>query len=130
MSSYCATKHAVVAMSECLHHELTMVSGGKVKVSVLCPAWVKTRISDSGRNRPGVAGEARERTQQEQMIEGMIRAAVEAGIPPEVVADKVCAAILAEKFWILTHSRTKKAVEKRMRTILDDTLPELEVPGG
>jgi NAD(P)-dependent dehydrogenase (short-subunit alcohol dehydrogenase family) len=130
MGAYCATKHAVVAMSECLHHELDMVTGGKVKVSVLCPGWVKTRIADSGRNRPGGAPSApQERSQQEQMMESMIRAAVESGIPPEVVADKVCAAIAEEKFWILTHSRTKKTVETRMRTILDDTLPVLEVPG-
>jgi NAD(P)-dependent dehydrogenase (short-subunit alcohol dehydrogenase family) len=131
MGPYCATKHAVVAMSECLHHELTMATGGKVKVSVLCPAWVKTRIADSGRNRPGGEDRAsREGTQQEQMMEGMIRAAVEAGIPPEVVADKVCAAVLAEKFYILTHSKTKPTIEKRMRGILEERSPELELPGS
>jgi NAD(P)-dependent dehydrogenase (short-subunit alcohol dehydrogenase family) len=132
MGPYCATKHAVVAMSECLHHELSMTTAGKVKVSVLCPAWVKTRIADSGRNRPVSAGEsaARERTDQEKTIEGMIRAAVDSGIPPEVVAEKVLAAIVEEKFWILTHSKTKKSVEKRMRGILDDRAPEMEVPGG
>jgi NAD(P)-dependent dehydrogenase (short-subunit alcohol dehydrogenase family) len=130
MSAYCATKHAVVAMSECLHHELTMAAGGKVKVSVLCPAWVKTRIADSGRNRPGGPATPREPSQQEQMIEGMVRAAVESGIPPEVVADKVCQAVLAESFYILTHSNTKKTIEKRMRSILDGTLPVLDVPGA
>jgi NAD(P)-dependent dehydrogenase (short-subunit alcohol dehydrogenase family) len=137
MGAYCATKHAVVAMSECLHHELTMTTGGKVRVSVLCPAWVKTRIADSGRNRPlsalaGQAGQAsapRQPTQQEQMMESMIRAAVESGIPAEVVADKVHAAIVGEKFWILTHTKTKKNVEKRMQGILEDRLPELEMPG-
>jgi NAD(P)-dependent dehydrogenase (short-subunit alcohol dehydrogenase family) len=127
---YCATKYAVVAMSECLHQELFLSAGGKVKVSVLCPAWVKTRISDSDRNRPAsapiVAGPAR--TPQEQMVEGMVRAAIEAGMPPEVVADKVLEAILAEKFWILTHSKTKKIVEKRMIGILEDRLPEFEPP--
>jgi NAD(P)-dependent dehydrogenase (short-subunit alcohol dehydrogenase family) len=129
MSAYCATKHAVVAMSECLHHELSIVAAGKVKVSVLCPAWVKTRIADSGRNRPGGPAASREPTQQEQMIEGMIRAAVDSGIPPEVVAEKVCAAVLGETFWILTHTDTKKPIEKRMRTILDGTPPVLDIPG-
>jgi short-subunit dehydrogenase len=130
MAAYCATKHAVVAMSECLHHDLTMTTGGKVHVSVLCPAWVKTRIADSGRNRPpGQETLAREATQQEKMMDGMMRAAIESGIPPEVVADKVHAAIVGERFWILTHSKTKNAVEKRMQGILEDRLPELEVPG-
>jgi NAD(P)-dependent dehydrogenase (short-subunit alcohol dehydrogenase family) len=131
MGAYCATKHAVVAMSECLHHELSLTTGGKVKVSVLCPAWVKTRIGESERNRPKDApADGRALTQQEQMIQGMIRAAVDAGIPPAVVADKVLKAIVDEKFYILTHSKTKKAVEKRMRAILDDGLPELDPVGG
>ena len=130
MSAYCATKHAVVAMSECLHHELTMATGGKVRVSVLCPAWVKTRIADSGRNRPSGALASGTASPQDQAIEGMVRAAVESGIPPEVVADKVCAAIVEEKFWILTHPKTKKTVEKRMQGILEDRLPELDMPGA
>ncbi len=131
MGPYCATKHAVVAMSECLHHDLSLTTGGKVKVSVLCPAWVKTRIADSGRNRPkdARAGEA-PRSEQEKMMEGMIRSAVENGIPPEVVAEKVLKAIVEEKFYILTHGKTKKNVETRMRGILDDKVPTLEMAGG
>src|SRR5262249_38551895 len=51
MGPYNASKHAVVAISETLHHELAMSAPG-VHVSVLCPGWVKTNIADSGRNRP------------------------------------------------------------------------------
>jgi NAD(P)-dependent dehydrogenase (short-subunit alcohol dehydrogenase family) len=128
LASYCATKHAVVGMSECLHHDLMLAAGGKVKVSVLCPAWVKTRISDSERNRPSSAQRpARPPTPQDQMVEGMMRAAIQSGIPPEVVAEKVLHAILEEKFWILTHSKTKKMVEKRMQGILTDQNPQFDL---
>ncbi len=132
MGAYCATKHAVVAMSECLHHDLTLAADGKVKVSVLCPAWVKTRISDSDRNRPSSApkGQGAKRTPQDQMVESMVRAAVDSGMPPDVVAEKVFQAIVEEKFWILTHSKTKKIVEKRMTGILEDRNPEFEAPGS
>ena len=41
MGIYCVTKHAVVALSEVLHHEMQMLHA-KVGVSVLCPAWVNT----------------------------------------------------------------------------------------
>jgi len=51
MGPYNASKHAVVAISETLHHELAM-SAPQVKVSVLCPGWVNTRIHESARNRP------------------------------------------------------------------------------
>jgi NAD(P)-dependent dehydrogenase (short-subunit alcohol dehydrogenase family) len=128
MASYCATKHAVVGMSECLHHDLALAAGGKVKVSVLCPAWVKTRISDSERNRPESATRpARPPAQQEQMMESMMRSAVASGIPPAVVAEKVLQAILEEKFWILTHPKTKKIVEKRMQGILTDQNPQFDL---
>jgi NAD(P)-dependent dehydrogenase (short-subunit alcohol dehydrogenase family) len=129
MSAYCATKHAVVGMSECLHHELVLAAGGKVKVSVLCPAWVKTRISDSERNRPESAKRPpRPLTPQEQMVESMMRAAIASGIPPEVVAEKVLQAVLEEKFWILTHPKTKRLVEKRTQGILTDAVPQFD-PG-
>jgi NAD(P)-dependent dehydrogenase (short-subunit alcohol dehydrogenase family) len=130
MGAYCATKHAVVAMSECLHHDLAAAARGKVKVSVLCPAWVKTRISDSDRNRPASApkSEVRARTPQGQMVEGMVRAAIEAGMPAEVVAEKVLAAIVEEKFWILTHTNTKPLVEKRMTGIVEGRSPEFVPP--
>jgi NAD(P)-dependent dehydrogenase (short-subunit alcohol dehydrogenase family) len=128
MGPYCATKQAVVAISECLHHDLTVAAGGKVKVSVVCPAWVKTNIAESHRNRPASLprGEVTDRSPQREMMEGMVRSAVASGIPPEVVAEKVLRAVVEERFWVLTHPKTKGAVEKRMRGILGDALPEFD----
>jgi NADP-dependent 3-hydroxy acid dehydrogenase YdfG len=48
---YAATKHAVVALSEALYHELKHIGAG-VTVSVLCPGQVDTRIDEADRNRP------------------------------------------------------------------------------
>src|SRR5947207_3621865 len=50
-SAYNVTKHAVVALSETLHHDLRE-RGSAVGVSVLCPAYVPTGIADSERKRP------------------------------------------------------------------------------
>jgi NAD(P)-dependent dehydrogenase (short-subunit alcohol dehydrogenase family) len=132
MAPYCVTKQGVVALSECLHHDLTLKTAGKVKVSVLCPAWVKTKISESERNRPASLPRTARAApnDQERAIEGAVRTAVAMGIPPEVVAEKVLAAIVEERFWILTHSKTKKMIEKRMRGILDDAIPEYDAFGG
>ena len=56
MSAYCATKHAVVTISECLHHDFAITgNAGTMHVSVLCPGWVKTNIAESVRNRPGAS---------------------------------------------------------------------------
>ena len=48
---YHMTKHAVLGMSESLFHELAF-HAPKVKVSVLCPELVRTRIGFAKRNRP------------------------------------------------------------------------------
>ena len=48
---YNVTKHAVVALTETLYHDLGERKS-KVSCSVLCPAYVSTGIADSERNRP------------------------------------------------------------------------------
>ncbi len=125
MSTYCASKHAVIGFSECLHHDLALFGGGKVKVSVVCPAWVKTNIAEAERNRPepSAEGQARIESPQEQALSNMVRAAVAAGIPPEVVADSVVNAIVEERFWVLTHPNTKRLIESRMSGLLADRDP-------
>jgi NAD(P)-dependent dehydrogenase (short-subunit alcohol dehydrogenase family) len=132
MAAYCATKHAVVAVSECLHYDLAQATGGKVGVSVLCPAWVRTNIVDSERNRPPPSDgrairtlSARDRRIHER-IQEWTRSTVAAGMAPEEVADHVLAAITENRFWILTHPKTRGAVEDRMRGIVDGRNPEFE----
>jgi NAD(P)-dependent dehydrogenase (short-subunit alcohol dehydrogenase family) len=48
MGVYNATKHAVVALSETLHHDLA-ARGAKVRCSVVCPAFFASGIADSER---------------------------------------------------------------------------------
>jgi NAD(P)-dependent dehydrogenase (short-subunit alcohol dehydrogenase family) len=128
LSAYCATKHAVVGISECLHHELLLAAGGKVKVSVLCPGFVKTNIGDADRNRPAAspAKPIAERPPHEQAMDAMMREALSRGIPPSEVADQVLAAVVQERFWILTHPKMKKAVEVRTRGIVEGHSPEFD----
>jgi NAD(P)-dependent dehydrogenase (short-subunit alcohol dehydrogenase family) len=130
MAPYCATKHAVVAISECLHLDLAVTgNASKVHVSVLCPAWVKTNIADSERNRPASspARAIQDRSPQEQLMDQLVRAAIAGGISADEVAEQVLQAIVEERFWILTHPKTKKAVERRMRGIVEDKAPEFDL---
>jgi short-subunit dehydrogenase len=130
MAPYCATKHAVVAISECLHLDLAVTgNASKVHVSVLCPAWVKTNIADSERNRPASspARASQDRSPQEQLMDQLVRAAIAGGISADEVAEQVLQAIVEERFWILTHPKTKKAVERRMRGIVEDRAPEFDL---
>jgi NAD(P)-dependent dehydrogenase (short-subunit alcohol dehydrogenase family) len=133
MSPYCATKHAVVTMSECLHHELAFVTAGKVRVSVLCPGWVKTKIHESGRNRPSASakgGGHRELTSYEKATQEMTAAAIAKGLAPSEVADRVVRAILEPRFYIFTHPEMLGAFKTRAYEILGQTDPTFNPSAG
>lgn len=112
MSPYCATKFAVVAMSEALRGELADTSIG---VSVLCPGWVRTRIHDSRRNHPQPDAPSASLSDPEQVK--AVRELIEHGMPPERVADRVVEAIEADEFYIFTHPDMGSMVEERSQEI-------------
>jgi NAD(P)-dependent dehydrogenase (short-subunit alcohol dehydrogenase family) len=123
MGIYCVSKHAVVTLSECLHHDL-VERGAKIRASVLCPAYVPTRISDSERNRPSHLKDGRPKSAEELARDEQLRHAVKSGrINAEQVADAVFSAIQEERFYILTHQKIKAAIETRMQDILQERLP-------
>ena len=123
MGLYCVTKHAVVSLTECLHHDLVAHSD-KVRCSVLCPAYVPTRIADSERNRPAHLRDGRPKSEDDLRREEGLRHAVESGrISADQVADAVLNAIREQRFYILTHQRIKPAIETRMQDILLERLP-------
>jgi NAD(P)-dependent dehydrogenase (short-subunit alcohol dehydrogenase family) len=120
--AYNVTKHAVVALSETLHHDLRE-RGARVGVSVLCPAYVPTGIADSERNRP--AGFQSSKKSTETLArEQMLRKAVQSGrLSADDVARAVVQAVKEERFYILTHPRIKGAIRSRMEDILNDRPP-------
>ena len=111
MSPYHATKHAAVAISESLHHELAAI-GAPVGVSVLCPGMVHTRIHEAMRNWPDRYGPwpVIEDSPQVARWRQAARARVVAGQDPAAIADAVRDAIVAERFWILTHPEFSQAI--------------------
>src|SRR5712664_1540860 len=117
--AYNVTKHAVVALSETLHHDLRS-RGSAVGVSVLCPAYVPTGIADSERNRP----EGLEPTvKSKEMLarEALLKKAVASGrLSADDVARAVVQAVKEERFYILTHPRIKGAIGARMEDILGE----------
>jgi NAD(P)-dependent dehydrogenase (short-subunit alcohol dehydrogenase family) len=115
-SPYAATKFAVVAMSEGLAAELQPHGIG---VSVLCPEYVRTRIGESGRNRPGRYGESHQldpASPAAQVVAEIARR-LEAGIDPGQVAARVLEAIRNDQFYIFTHPNMREAVDERFAAI-------------
>ncbi|HZR82835.1 MAG TPA: SDR family NAD(P)-dependent oxidoreductase [Candidatus Binatia bacterium] len=133
MGVYNASKHAVVAISETLHHDLRQ-RGSAIGVSVLCPGYVDTRIMDSARNRPpdlaATRPDAREAApnaatdEDREARRAATRAALRAvGRTPTEVAARVLDAIQTGRFYVLTHPERKDGVRTRMEAILEETDP-------
>lgn len=96
---YHMTKHAALALSECLFHELAMTAP-QISVSCLCPELVNTGIAASARNRPADLAEENI-TQMQQMSMTAITDATAGSLPPRVLADRVLQAIKDGAFYIL-----------------------------
>jgi NAD(P)-dependent dehydrogenase (short-subunit alcohol dehydrogenase family) len=111
LAPYDVSKFGVVALTEALAQELASI-GRNVKASVLCPAWVRTNILDSGRNRP--AGVKPGKGPLEE-----VRQLLESGLDPAVVADCVLDAIREERLYILTHPELNDAIRRRTDYILN-----------
>ena len=122
LGAYKVTKHGVVSLSETLHHELAE-RGAKVKVSVLCPGIVNTRIMESARNRPGDLPPTGPRGPASEERWEALRRLVPAGMPAAQVADAVFEALRKDRFYILTHPEGKEAVRTRMEDILQERNP-------
>lgn len=123
MGIYNVTKHAVVTLSESLYQDLRL-QGSAVGVSVLCPAYVPTGISDSERNRPKELQDSQKKSPRQEILAQHLRKAVSSGkLSADDVARAVVAAVKEERFYILTHPRIKGAIQARMEDILEGRQP-------
>lgn len=117
LGMYCATKHAVVGLSESLWRE---VHPQGVGVSVLCPNLVDTKIFESERNRTDGVGMA----PSTAAVMAPLREAIGAiGIAPADVAGHVHDAVVADRFWVFTHPTTAPAAARRFADIEAGTHP-------
>jgi NAD(P)-dependent dehydrogenase (short-subunit alcohol dehydrogenase family) len=121
MSIYNVSKHAVVTLSETLQKELTLMDT-QVRVSVLCPGFVNTRILEAERNRPAALQNA-VAAERHPTFEEMASAALAAGLSPAQVAAQVVDAVKTERFYILTHPEFAPRVRERMDDILQGRTP-------
>ena len=114
---YCASKHAVVALSECLQHDLR-AAGAAIGVSVLCPSLLASGIADSARNRPAQWAQTVEPAPA--YYERVRRGMADSPITADDAARATLQAIDRGSFYVLPHEHTWASVERRMRAIGED----------
>jgi len=117
--SYDVAKQGVVALSEVLLAD-AMAANVPIRVSVLCPGVVRTKIGQSERNRPETVGGKAFGTQS-------LTTATEA-IDPEEVAEHVLRALIEGTFWIMTHPRYVGLAEERVAGMLSGGIPPIPSP--
>jgi NAD(P)-dependent dehydrogenase (short-subunit alcohol dehydrogenase family) len=118
---YCASKFAVVGLTESLHRELRAHDIG---CSVLCPIVVETKINENslrmrpaelrnpeGTDLPQFGGEA------PPMVGGVVH--------PDDVARRVVRAIERRDLYVLTHREQREILKRRARR-LDDAFEDWE----
>ena len=112
-SPYAASKFAVVNMSEGLAMQLEPLGIG---VTVVCPGFVRTRISENARNRPERYG----RSEPPGALTTRLAERVRSGLEPSDVAAQVVTAISEDELYVFTHhdANWRAELEARFAAIL------------
>jgi NAD(P)-dependent dehydrogenase (short-subunit alcohol dehydrogenase family) len=125
MGPYNATKAAVVALSETIRYELDD-EGSNVGISVLCPSWVRTNISSAVRNLPERLHYELTPQQAEEMLEYKSKRRQQLrdeAIDADDVARQVRDAVIANRFYVVTHPESVDNMRARFDRILNGENP-------
>lgn len=125
MGPYNASKAAVIAVSETLQFELED-EGSDVGVTVVCPGWVRTNISQAVRNLPEqyhyeltpeqAADMAEYKAHRKRVVTG-------GAIEPSVLAEQVRDAVLAKQFYVFTDDGSIDDAASRFDRIVRSQSP-------
>lgn len=96
-AAYLTSKHAVVAMTECLYQDLA-TTGAPIQVSAILPTWVKSRIfTDAQEQQPLLSREA------EEYFAQMLASNKDQGLEPLEAAGHMVEALARGDFWIFSE---------------------------
>jgi NAD(P)-dependent dehydrogenase (short-subunit alcohol dehydrogenase family) len=106
LGAYAAAKSAVLALSLSLQTEFDQL-GSLLGVSVLCPGFIATGITNSARNRPAELAEEAPPPNLPRTTAGAV-----ATLTAADVAEQVIEAITSNRFWILTHDQYQTVIRQ------------------
>ena len=121
---YAVTKTGILALSEGLYLQLK-ARNSPIGVSVLCPAFVNSRLFEAERNRPANLQNPHEPPRPRppaQLVSQFNK--VSPTISPEQTADIVFKAIREGTFYIFTHPLVQELFRQRAENILKGRNPE------
>lgn len=120
---YNVSKHAVVALSEALYHDLELVTD-QVHCSVLCPSYVQTNIGQSDRNRPQALVNAQPLTTSQSVTRQSVLHSLAAGdVTAQQVSEVTFEGIRERKLYIYPSPQALSRVKMRMEDIVAQRNP-------
>lgn len=103
MAAYCASKHAVLALSDVIRFEQADTD---VTVTALCPGFVATAIA----GRPGSATDPERAAMQNRLA---------ASMNPDEVAERAVAGLLAGEAYVFSHAEYGAVIARRAEILGD-----------
>jgi NAD(P)-dependent dehydrogenase (short-subunit alcohol dehydrogenase family) len=107
--AYCASKHAVVAISETLRAELQAM-GLPIGVTVACPGFVRTplaqglvTLAQADDDPLGDHLPAELSMQQRHQLRAMLERGITTMMEPQVAVERILAAVETDRLYVLTH---------------------------
>ena len=125
MGVYSVSKHAVIAISELLYHDLDLV-GSQVKTAVLCPSYVTTNIGQCYRTRPSGLANGNGPTKSQLAIQAISAKDLANGsLTAAEVARLTFEAIAQGQFYIYPTPELLPIVKNRLSHIADGSNPDI-----
>lgn len=123
VAPYAASKHAVVAISESLRHELAE-AGSPVRVSVVCPGLIATDIGRSARHWPDRLGAPAALGPAGGSYAERLESARAQAPGPEIVADAVLGALDDGRFLVFPDDATAAQARAKRTAVFDEPAPD------
>jgi NAD(P)-dependent dehydrogenase (short-subunit alcohol dehydrogenase family) len=115
---YGITKHAVIALSEVLWHNLREASA-PIGVTALCPGTIATNLFHGSRNRPTTMTDpGGNMSEAGKEVRERMHGVLAAGMPPSEVADKLVTAIRGDGLYLLTDHEWDPQIVSRHEAIM------------
>ena len=122
---YCASKFAVLGLSEALQWDLEKFNIG---VSVLCPANVRSNIAEAVQTRPEKYRDSGYKF-DDQVLDSLRRIYAE-GMDPVELAGHVLEAVKNNQFYIIPYPEARQGLKAHFDEILASLPPEDSDPEG
>lgn len=129
MGLYSVSKHAAVALSEALYHDLSVVTE-QVQCSVLCPSYVTTNIDQCGLSRPEDLANDTPPTKSQQAARAFTENSIKsAAMSADEVSRITFDAVSKGDFYIFPHPEALALVRQRFENLVAQQNPPLTFEG-